>query len=86
MALRGTLKSFRDRVAAAPVGEQIAYHTSRIARRPRGVFEFFREESDAGRVFLFQRIAHSGGRDITFYCAQKISKVAARFVARVGKL
>lgn len=88
MASRGTLKRYRDWVETAKPGDEIAYHEGLYTRRPRGVFEHFREESDQGRVMLYQRMnpqPMAGSARVPEWCALRISPRAARFVKEIAR-
>lgn len=80
MARQSSLQTLRAKVESLKPGERITYFSSEKARRPRGVFELFRELNDAGKVFLFQVTLDN----TTIYRAQRISPRAARFIKEVG--
>lgn len=81
MVPQGTLKFFREWAAKAKPGDTVVYHTSECPRRPRGLFEFMRDESDAGRVMLTQD-RQNGPENwiITYWRATRISPRAAKVI------
>lgn len=86
MAPQGTLKFFREWAAKAKPGDTVCYHTSESPRRPRGLFELMRAESDAGRVMLTQRredhsnFPEGGPPFVTYWQATRISPRAAKVI------
>lgn len=88
MAPKGTVKFFRDWADKAKPGETVTYFNTAMDRRPRAVFEFFRDDA---RFMLTQRRENwtadcpADYRPVTYWCATRISQRAFNFIKRAPR-